>query len=255
MLCPNCKTELANINGRYICSDCGKEVPESEVNVGSWGEGSFEGEKVVTEPGSQAITEDVPVDDSLASSTETMADTAAHSEDVSQITDTVDPSTSKDEQVAGIYTPQNMNIEVIPPVVEEVPSLPVNDNEVDTSPQDSEIVEETSPEEVPSEAMRIPEAAIDTLETESVNKVVKLPESKGALPQDPAIYRDPLAENESAEEEKLEKMPTQVNQNQDYGKAPMSMSHKQELMIVVIGIVLGILLLGGGLAVYFILTK
>lgn len=37
MLCPNCKTELIEVNGRYICSDCGKEVPEEEVMTSNWG--------------------------------------------------------------------------------------------------------------------------------------------------------------------------------------------------------------------------
>jgi len=35
MLCPNCKSELVEVNGRYICSECGKEVPLNEVSVGA----------------------------------------------------------------------------------------------------------------------------------------------------------------------------------------------------------------------------
>jgi len=56
MLCPNCKKELVEINGRYVCSDCGKEVPASEVNVGNWGEDK-EVEATAVAPGSESITD------------------------------------------------------------------------------------------------------------------------------------------------------------------------------------------------------
>jgi len=39
MICPNCKTELVEVNGRYICSDCGREIPENEVMASDWGNG------------------------------------------------------------------------------------------------------------------------------------------------------------------------------------------------------------------------
>jgi len=39
LICPNCKTELIEVNGRYICSDCGREIPENEVMAADWGNG------------------------------------------------------------------------------------------------------------------------------------------------------------------------------------------------------------------------
>ena len=39
VICPNCKTELVEVNGRYICSDCGREIPENEVMASDWGNG------------------------------------------------------------------------------------------------------------------------------------------------------------------------------------------------------------------------
>ena len=63
MLCPNCKTELIEVNGRYICSDCGREIPENEVTTGDWSNttpmatGLYEGKDTpsVPEEGSQPI--------------------------------------------------------------------------------------------------------------------------------------------------------------------------------------------------------
>lgn len=62
MKCPNCKNDLVQVNGRYICSDCGREVPESEVNIGDWGQGSSS-DKVIPEPVSDTINDgEMPVD-------------------------------------------------------------------------------------------------------------------------------------------------------------------------------------------------
>jgi hypothetical protein len=57
VICPNCKTELVEVNGRYICSDCGREIPENEVMASDWGNGG------ITRAGLYGAGTDEPVQD------------------------------------------------------------------------------------------------------------------------------------------------------------------------------------------------
>lgn len=144
MICPNCKTELVEVNGRYICSGCGREIPENEVMASEWGESG-----VVRAGLYGAGTDDVPEEGSapITDYNASLTETENEEPTVEQVLQT--QSVSEPEVVAsgptpasGFYTGDsssngsekleldssqqvsNNNEDVVPDIVAPIPVIP-----------------------------------------------------------------------------------------------------------------------------------
>jgi hypothetical protein len=236
------------INGRYICSDCGKEVPEAEVNVGDWSQPSIDGEKVVPEPGAVSVGQDsvaldIPEDfiegEKPAEPTpavvpepiveaETIPETPAVNTEPLEATDT------------GFYqaenTPMAVDLDLLQSTLAE-----------DTTPVTAPVATEPVPEPlVPRETTPVVLESEEVSDLEPVHSgEVSLPESTQPLPEDPEIYEDPLYDIP---------VPTEVAAPvQETQKMPMS--KKQMIILISIGSFIVLLFIVGGIFAYGALTS
>lgn len=240
MICPNCKTELVEVNGRFICSDCGREIPENEVMASDWGNGGTaraglygagtdetpetpeEGSKPITDYES-SLTES---ENELVAAAEAVASETTTPEAEPEVVATPVPEAAPDTPPAadtGFYTP------------EAVVSTP----EVITEPVVTTEAVATS----------VPTPEIPTVPAPEVQEIpITVPETSAAasLPQDPGIYTDPMYENTPTVEAPVAAV-TPVS-------APMPVSKKTNLIVIISGIVLVVLLITGGTWAYFSLN-
>lgn len=255
MLCPNCKTELVQINGRYICSDCGKEVPESEMNVGGWGQGSFGGGTVVGVPAGDETDADTRSVD--------IPDDYIEGQDTTPASETVAPEPQKELSIPDVEQPQPdaVNPEGVAEDVGFYDSKPdstpadldsLQKNTVVTSAGDPENIVSSTPEPV-EEISQIPEPLPDlTVGNEALPLNAEtglLPAENAALPNDPEIYRDPSFDNQIAEE------PKGQQENQKAQKYRRPIGNKNLIILVSAGVFLALALIVGGIFAYQALTK
>jgi len=139
LICPNCKTELVEVNGRYICSDCGREIPENEVMASDWGNGGNTraglygaGTDEAPEVGSNPITD---YGSSLAETANTIETALPTPEpvpaavvDESSVEEILQEQVTSGTPGAGFYTPEMVKAQ---PTESETPVvLPITNPEV-----------------------------------------------------------------------------------------------------------------------------
>jgi uncharacterized Zn finger protein (UPF0148 family) len=253
LICPNCKTELVEVNGRYICSGCGREIPENEVMASDWGSGGTvraglygAGTDEVPEEGSKPITD---YDTSLAEA-ENGAQLAPAIdeqtvEEVLQSQTTAPPVeevTAEPTKDSGFYTPPAVVGPEAPTVI--IPEEVV----VPTTPPAPDVTQEIL---APSEPVLVPEAENPTLETSDEPEVVKdmfeNTEIAAAPAQnDPGIYSDPMYENAQTDN------PTTPATTKG---VPMPADKRNNLIVLIAGFVLVLLFLIGGILAYLYLSS
>ncbi len=233
MQCPNCKTELVQVNGRYICSDCGKEVPEAEINQGDWGQGSFDGSRVVPAPEPGAVdSHPEDIDQSIGETAELVIPTNGG----------LDSSDETIEQASDNATQTPMNEK------SDTSGFYASDDFGTTAESSSDEAVKVAPEsDKPSPSLQ-PELEDGT--NAGVNLAPSpvassLPTGDTPLPEDPEIYRDPLYEIPLPPEEPV------VQKKQGAGDG----GGKTNLYILLGGVAFSLLLLGVGIWAYRLLTS
>jgi hypothetical protein len=207
MQCPKCNKELMNINGRYICVECGTQVAESEV-VDNPNDLSLP--ETTTPSGGEVPTavQNLPVENEAEIQVDLPGEAPVSVQQPTEMVDTV-PTPEPIEEAPAMPNivpeaevneepsiAEMVNVEVEPTVSEEaVPDLPVPEQaEPVTEPvqpvaeqyqePDSEVQGQAQPQEIPmSEPAEIP-----TIE----------PVAAGATPQETAEPIMPSVETESA---------------------------------------------------------
>ena len=251
MECPNCKTELININGRFVCSDCGKEVPEAEINVAAWG--SFGGGKVVPEPGAINVAsagvmvgedEDFIVnDDSTTQATVTGAPLMASPVGEGAISGKVVIAEPKPEP-QGFYSVDD-TISVANTASET--DLDKVQRTLDDENMAAVQIAQESP--LPDIAPNISEPQVDQpgdhqateIETTSAQDDLNiLPGGGASLPEDPNIYRDAIVEDEIAEAEKIS-----IVESKELSDT-LPIDQKRMYLLIGGGVAMAVFLLAGG---------
>jgi hypothetical protein len=162
LLCPNCKTELIEVNGRYICSDCGREIPENEVTTGDWSNttptttGLYEsaGTPSVPEDGSQAVADfetspAEPADPSEAQTVEEVLQNQTN-EDQTNVPEEKSPETQTAETVEAVLQEQADEAATEKP--SEMPPIDLDIPEVEPPSDTGFYSAQTSPDEIESDS-------------------------------------------------------------------------------------------------------
>lgn len=285
MVCPNCKTELIEVNGRYICPDCGREVPENEIMAGDWGnsgimraglygagtdDSSDIGNNSVAGFGTAAVTEDealLPENDSVA--TKVMSD-------LEEAVPAPAPSVPEAAEAApevGFYTAApETQASVSPPQPE--PSQPVVTPEAPTVEQteESSVVVQglnsaqpaepsvqpeilPTPEIVtPAAVSEIPQPAAPTSIPASAQVLETVapagPIPATAIPEHSDVVEDMFKSSENV-------MPSQTQLPSPEASAasvPMAVNKRANLAVIIAGTILLLLVIGGGSLAYLTLS-
>ncbi len=206
------------MSGRYVCSDCGKEIPESEINQGDWGQGSFGGEKVVPAPGASSISEQL---ESIDSDLELESEQAEVKGPEHEIEATELQVENKTEDV-GFF-----------PALESQSSDPaILSGDAPASVTTAE-VQQVTKEEKESDLAPSPVASL-------------LPMGGEPLAENPEIYQDPLYELP---------LPAENSPKSPSTKTTMTESRRTNLIILVGGAVLTLVLLAAGIWGYQVLSR
>ena len=199
MICPNCKTELIEVNGRYICSDCGREIPENEVMASDWGNGGTVRAGLYGAGTDEPEEGSTPVADFDTSLTETESDETS-----------VAPAVAPETSEAPATSPENPD----EPTVEEIlqtqssaepaetpaagPAVDTGFYTTDSSQQVSNNNEELTPvipEEVPVAETEVPTPVIPAQELEpSPGSFVSTQDDNISVPETPT-EPEPIVES------------------------------------------------------------
>lgn len=278
MICPNCKTELIEVNGRYICSDCGREIPENEVMASDWskggavraglyGAGTDEEATVDSKPVAdfdtsltESESEETPVSETPVSENPVVPEEPVVKtedeptvEEILQSQTPPEPTPSETIPETGFYTADSPSSENEKSVTDSSQQTS-NDNEVaipvipaqelESSPEPQPVVE-PAPIEPPVQEIPVtvstPEPITEAVpeHTEVVKDMFENTEMATApITQDPGIYTDPLYESAQGAE--------QSPQNLSPTNVPMPADKKTNLIVLIVGIVLVLLLIIGG---------
>jgi len=217
MICPNCKTELVEVNGRYICSDCGREIPENEVMASDWGNGGNTraglygaGTDEVQEEGTEPISDF----DASLTELENVAEPTQPSPEVAQpaIADELSVEEILQEQAteqvpdAGFYTPETLSAQpaalevpevVLPVVPERVAAIPVEVSAILDSITPVVETEAQTPAEVLTPQPVIEVSPVSTVmpETPAMIPDISLPQTQTPIEQPEAPVEIPAATN------------------------------------------------------------
>lgn len=223
MKCPKCGEDLIHLSGRYLCSDCGNEVPESEVSVGGWNFSEDEKTEKEEIPGNVQVNnfDDVITDseDYLVEYKTTQEDTdnnIAESEELdskeetSQIEETIDETEELNNQSItidspkGFYTaadiedsePQNEVVE-IKTISEKADEPEVADNveETQASGEKEEALDSIEAQESPNQDVTEDMLNSDLLDDKNAQAPVTI------APIDEELLTSPTMDNSPIESE------------------------------------------------------
>jgi hypothetical protein len=252
LTCPNCKTELVEVNGRYICTDCGREIPENEVMAGDWGNSGMARDGLYG-----AGTDAIPDDQSKSSASDDDQTEEVGTTDQTEVTAgeaSVGPLSNVDLTESITPSPEGVNVSPQADITQSSTTavldtgLPVSDVATDSNltPQNVIPASGTS-SETPTEAVVTPDIPTELPKPEEVKDMFDSTEPVPSQPTgDPGIYTDPLYENSQTTAPEFKSfVPTEVS-------TPTKKSINWVTLLA--GFFILFLLIGGGTWGYFALT-
>ena len=211
MLCPNCKTELIEVNGRYICSDCGKEVPENEVMTSDWGNSTPAANGIYDAAGAASTPEEgsMPV---ATFETPVGEPESAPLSQVQSVEEVLQDQTDDAQAVAPAIekTPEVLVTESVEAVLQEQADAAAADRPVEVPPINLDIspidLEPAATAETPSDSgfyvaptvpvpqMETPEVAPEVVEPQPIEPVIPVVVEEPIAPVAPVVEPEPISE-------------------------------------------------------------